>query len=255
MMRPKRIAVLTAALALVALLAPPQGVSPSAAAATADSDMMRLAAPEKGKIKVAFVIGPYATVIDFTGPWEVFQDVHVEGRGATHDEMMPFELYTVAETREPVEATGGLVIVPDYAFADAPQPDVIVVPAVKKSAAMLDWLRQASAKADITMSVCTGAFVVAEAGLLDGKQATTHHLFFDRFAERYPKVDLVRGRRFVENAGISTAGGLTSGIDLALRVVERYFGTAVAQRTADYMEYQSGGWKSAASVQAATRID
>jgi len=243
-MRYRTATVAASLLAVTALLSAPGLVSESNADAGVENDPWKLLAPETIKIKVAFVIGPYATVIDFTGPWEVFQDVHVEGRGTTHDDMMPFDLYTVAESTDPVEATGGLMLVPDYAFADAPQPDVIVVPAVKRSPAMLDWLRQASPGADITMSVCTGAFVVAEAGLLDGKSATTHHQFFDQFAERYPKVELQRGRRFVENSGISTAGGLTSGIDMALRVVERYFGTEVAQRTADYMEYESDGWKS-----------
>lgn len=202
-----------------------------------------LTAPETEKVNVAFVIGPYATIIDFTGPWEVFQDVHVPGRGSSHDEMMPFKLYTVAETTDPIVATGGMRIIPDYSFENAPQPQVIVVPAVQSSDSMLEWLRNASKKADITMSVCTGAFVVAKAGLLDGKSATTHHDFFEQFEERFPEVELKQGRRFVENPGISTAGGLTSGIDLALRVVERYFGIEVAQTTADYMEYESQGWR------------
>jgi transcriptional regulator GlxA family with amidase domain len=249
-MKIKALAVLVVPTALLIVSLGPIATSHTEAGEAASDSGLKLSAPDKGKIKVAFVIGPHATVIDFTGPWEVFQDVHVEGRGKTHDEMMPFELYTVAESTEPVEATGGLMIVPDYSFEKAPQPDVIVVPAVQKSPAMLDWLRQASPRADITMSVCTGAFVVAAAGLLDGKNATTHHLFFDQFAERFPEVELQRGRRFVENPGISTAGGLTSGIDMALRVVERYFGTEVAQRTADYMEYQSTSWKSETLVAA-----
>jgi transcriptional regulator GlxA family with amidase domain len=249
-MKLKTLATLAVPVALLVMLTGSAISAQTEAAASANNDYLKLPAPAKGKIKVAFVIGPHATVIDFTGLWEVFQDVHVEGRGQTHDEMMPFELYTVAESTAPVEATGGLMIVPDYSFAKAPQPDVIVVPAVKKSQAMLDWLHQASPGADITMSVCTGAFVVAEAGLLDGKSATTHHLFFDQFAERFPEVELQKGKRFVENPGISTAGGLTSGIDMALRVVERYFGSDVAQRTADYMEYQSTGWKSGTLVAA-----
>ena len=93
------------------------------------------------------------------------------------------------------------------------------------------------------MSVCTGAFVLGQAGLLAGKRATTHHDFHDRFAAQFPDVTLERGLRFVESApNLATAGGLTSGIDLALRVVERYFGRDVAQRTAAYMEYQGKGW-------------
>jgi transcriptional regulator GlxA family with amidase domain len=91
--------------------------------------------------------------------------------------------------------------------------------------------------------VCTGAFVLGHAGLLAGKRATTHHDFHDRFAAQFPDVKLERGVRFVEGApNLATAGGLTSGIDLALRVVERYFGRDVAERTANYMEYQSRGW-------------
>jgi transcriptional regulator GlxA family with amidase domain len=93
------------------------------------------------------------------------------------------------------------------------------------------------------MSVCTGAFQLARTGLLDGLQATTHHHFYDAFAKEFPQVKLHRGLRFVDNGHIASAGGLTSGIDLALRIVERYFGHGVAQQTADYMEYTGQGWK------------
>lgn len=93
------------------------------------------------------------------------------------------------------------------------------------------------------MSVCTGAFQLGRAGLLDGLEATTHHEFWDAFEKQFPKVKLQRGPRFVEHPHVATAGGLTSGIDLALRVVARYFGDPVAQATADYMEYRGTGWK------------
>ena len=95
---------------------------------------------------------------------------------------------------------------------------------------------------DVTISVCTGAFQLAKAGLLSGKSATTHHDFIDRLAKMYPDINVKRGLRFVEGEKISTAGGLTSGIDLALRVVDRYFGRETAQNTAFYMEYQSKQW-------------
>lgn len=91
--------------------------------------------------------------------------------------------------------------------------------------------------------MCTRAFALATAGLLKGRPATTHHLFLDRFAREFPDVRVQRGLRFVESGRIATAGGLTSGIDLALHVVERYFGRDVAQATASYMEYQSAAWK------------
>ena len=92
------------------------------------------------------------------------------------------------------------------------------------------------------MSVCTGAFVLAKTGLLDGKSATTYHGAFGRFAMMFPNIELKRGARFVENGNLATAGGLSSGIDLALRVVERYYGRDVAQKTAYNMEYQGQGW-------------
>jgi len=202
-----------------------------------------LEAPASGKIKVAVAIANRATVIDFAGPWEVFQDVMVESRGNSHDDQMPFELYTVGATADPIRASGGLRIKPDYGVDDAPQPDLVVVPALRGNPALHEWLAAVAPDTDVTMSVCTGAFQLARAGLLDGQIATTHHDFYDAFGDEFPHIQLERGLRFVENKKISTAGGLTSGIDLSLRVVERYFGRPVAQTTADYMEYTSENWK------------
>jgi transcriptional regulator GlxA family with amidase domain len=202
----------------------------------------KLTPPEKGKIPIAFAISEGVTVIDFAGPWEVFQDVHVQDRGKDMDEQMPFELFTVGEKIEPLTGSGGLKLVPDFTFDTAPQPKVIVVPAQRGSSSLHAWLRKVSPSTDVTMSVCTGAFQLGKAGLLSGKSATTHHDYFEQFAKAFPDVSLKRGVRFVENEKISTAGGLSSGIDLALRVVDRYFGRDVAQATATYMEYQSKGW-------------
>lgn len=202
----------------------------------------KLTPPVKGKIPVAVAISEGATMIDFAGPWEVFQDVYIPTRGQDMEEQMPFQLFTVAEKAETVTGSAGIRIVPDYTFETAPQPKIVVVPAQRGSAALHAWLRKVSPATDVTMSVCTGAFQLARAGLLAGKSATTHHDFFDRFARDFPGVDLKRGVRFVEGEKISTAAGLSSGIDLALRIVERYFGREVSQRTATYMEYQGKGW-------------
>jgi transcriptional regulator GlxA family with amidase domain len=202
----------------------------------------KLTPPAKGKIPVAFAISEGVTVIDFAGPWEVFQDVHVASRGKDMDEQMPFQLFTVSDKTEPLTGSGGLKLVPDYTFESVPQPRVVVVPAQQGSEALHAWLRKMSSSTDVIMSVCTGAFQLGKAGLLAGKSATTHHEFLDRFAKTFPDVNVKRGLRFVEEEKISTAGGLSSGIDLALRVVERYFGREVAQTTATYMEYQSKGW-------------
>ena len=93
------------------------------------------------------------------------------------------------------------------------------------------------------MSVCTGAFKLAELGMLDGLTATTHHDYWESFESQFPKVKLERGFRFIDHGRIATAGGLTSGIDMALHVVSRYFGEEAAQSTATYMEHDSAGWR------------
>lgn len=212
--------------------------------AVSTSNENKLTPPKTGKIPVAFLISRGATMIDYAGPWEVFQDVHVPSRGSDHADQMPFDLFTVSDTTETVVGSAGLKIVPNYTFENAPSPKVVVIPAQGgRSEAMFGWLAKVSRTADVVMSVCTGAFILAKAGMLDGKSATTHHDFIDRLAKEYPDIQIKRGLRFVEGQRISTAGGLTSGIDLALRVVERYFGREVAQTTATYMEYQSDGWK------------
>jgi YHS domain-containing protein len=193
--------------------------------------------PAEDPVSVAFVISDNAVVIDFCGPWEVFQDAFAPGRKKS------FLLYTVAETASPIRASGGLKIVPDYTFADAPTPKVVVIPAQRgQSEAMLEWIRKSSKTADLTMSVCVGSRVLASTGLLSGKNATTHHLSYKSMATTYPDIHVKPGARFVEDGNLATAGGLSSGIDLALHVVERYYGREVATKTAYYMEYQGKGW-------------
>jgi transcriptional regulator GlxA family with amidase domain len=200
--------------------------------------------PAKGQIRVAFVLTEGATMIDFAGPWEVFGDVHVPERGATMEEQMPFELFTVGAAKKPTQISGGMTMIPDHTFADAPMPDVVVVGAQRGAPDLEAWLRRVHSQNRVVMSVCTGAFHVARAGLFDGRSATTHHGFYDKFAQSFPKVELVRSRRWVQADSLTfSAGGLTSGIDLALHVVALYFGEDVAQRTAEYMEYESRSWR------------
>lgn len=193
--------------------------------------------PPRGAVPVAMLISAGLNVIDFSGPWGVFESVSVPGSMSS-----PFHLFTVSDSAEIVISGSGLKIKPDYTFANMPAPKVVVIPAQRGSDTMIEWLRQSALKADVTMSVCTGAFKLAKAGLLSGKAATTHHEFLDKLAREFPDIDVRRDVRFVEGEKISTAAGLTSGTDLALRVVERYFGREVAHKTAAYMEYQGQGW-------------
>ena len=233
-----------AAMAAAAALALGAAAMSAPQTAPAKSDKAdRLTPPASGPIPVAFVLSEGAVMIDFAGPWEVFQDVYLPHRGKEMDDRMPFRLYTVAETKAPIRLSGGLQVVPDYTFADAPAPKVVVIPAQGGATPRMgEWIKQVSSHADLVMSVCTGAFVLANTGLLDGKSATTHHGAYKAFAMKYPNVRLEKGMRFVENGHLATAGGLSSGIDLALRVVERYFGEEAARQTAFQMEYLGEGW-------------
>lgn len=200
-------------------------------------DRAKLHPPANGSIPVAVLISSGVNVIDFSGPWGVFESVSLPGAEAP-----PFRLFTVAENMDVVISGSGLKLMPHYTFANVPETKVVVIPAQRGSDAMREWLKKAAATADVTMSVCTGAFHLAKAGLLSGRPATTHHEFLDKLQREYPDIAVKRGLRFVEGEKISTAGGLTSGTDLALRLVERYFGRAVAGSTATYMEYQGKGW-------------
>jgi YHS domain-containing protein/putative intracellular protease/amidase len=218
-----------------------------------------LTPPAHGSIPVAFVVSQGTVMIDLAGPWEVFNSVMVMSRGARMDDQMPFQTYTVAENTDPV-TLGGIKITPQYTFASAPAPKIVVIPAQGgQTETMLNWIRKASKTSDLTMSVCTGAFVLASTGLLSGKLATTNHTSYKSLANQFPDISVKRGARFVETGNLATAGGLTSGIDLALRVVERYFGRKVAADTAYTLEYQGIGWTDPASnanyLQAAVSTD
>lgn len=209
--------------------------------------------PPDCRIRAAILLDQRATVIDFAGPWEAFQDAGVNDDAG-------FELFTVAPHADPVTVSSGMRIVPDYTLDNAPQPKVVVIGAQSggrepsdTTAAKVEWIRHVAAGADVVMSVCTGAFLLARTGLLDGLGATTHHQFYDDFAQQFPHVRLVRDRRFVDNGKFLCGGGLTSGVDAALHVVARYYGIEAARRSAAYMEHDGEGWLS--GVRVATGAD
>jgi transcriptional regulator GlxA family with amidase domain len=231
---------------LISIAIAPHTNAGNAAARTATTEASpeaksphKLTPPPDGKpIEVAFVLTDGATMIDFAGPWEVFQDA------GGPDGVDYFHLFTVGESKNPVRTSGGMTVIPDYTFDDSPPARIVVVPAQRGAPALANWLRRKDKEAEVVMSVCTGAFQLGKAGLLDGKPATTHHNYYDDFQKAFPKSTLVKARRYVQSDEvIYTAGGLTSGIDLAMHIVDQYFGREVAQKTADYMEYQSTAWK------------
>lgn len=212
-------------------------------------DIPPLPRPVDGGLPVAFVLGEDAEVMDFTGPLEVFASAWTpEGKPL-------FRPYFVASHSEPVKVGGGMQVVPDYTFATAPRPKIIVIPAMRSDTPdMIDWIKQHAGDTDVTMSVCNGAFVLAKTGLLDGKPATAHHGSYFRFAGTYPNVQLKRGARFVETGNLASSGGISSGIDLALRIVARYLGKSETQSIVDAMEYQGSGWLDADSNSAFARL-
>ena len=235
---------LQASVALGCLAAAPISIT---ASETGSSDTARspsvanpLKPPAEGNIPVAFLISDGAVVIDFCGPWEVFQDVMLPGQMD-----MAFKLFTVSEKTNPIQVSGGMKITPNYTLENAPAAKVVVIPAQSEpSEAVLAWVRKSAKNADVVMSVCTGAYLLARTGLLAGKAATTHHGSYVDFARKFPDIHVKRGARYVEDGNLATAGGLSSGIDLALRVVERYYGRELAKQVAYDMEYQGEGWMS-----------
>lgn len=201
-------------------------------------ELKPLRPPTQGAIPVAFLLSEGAQVIDYCGPWEVFQDVT-----NPKTQESAFKLYTVAKSRKPLKVSGGMTVVPDHDFRTAPLPKVLVIPAqTDDSAAALAWIRQCARQADVVMSVCAGAFLLAKTGLLDGRPATTIAGAYKMLEIEHPKVKVQRGVRYVESGNVACSAGLSAGIDLALRVVSRYFGVDVADQTASTMEYAGKGW-------------
>ena len=196
------------------------------------------------RVQVAIFIFPEVEVLDFAGPFEVFSRTRlapgVESRRS--EETAPFRVFTVAEHDKPVIATGGLTVVPEFDFLTAPAPDLLVVPGgfgtrqLLHDTGVLDWIRRTAAEARRVTSVCTGALLLAQAGLLSGRRATTHWGALDLLAALDPTVTVERHRRVVDD-GIVTSAGVSAGIDMALEIVQGMYGRAVADDTARYMEY------------------
>jgi transcriptional regulator GlxA family with amidase domain len=205
---------------------------------SANKKTVKKTAKKSGPRNVAVLIFDGVELLDFAGPAEVFI-VCEYGRS--------YNVYTVADQKQTVRTMGGIQIVPNHDLKSAPQPDVLIIPGGSTSNLSSDarkWLRTAHAKTEITMSVCMGAFVLAEADLLDGVKATTHRWGIESLKRAAPKCQVVEGQRFVDNGKIITTGGVTAGIDGALHIVERLNGAKAARWTADeWMEYRRSGKK------------
>ena len=192
--------------------------------------------------RVGILVFPEVEVLDFCGPFEVFSVTRLD-ESRRREEPSPFEVVLVAETTDPVVATGGLRVLPDHDLAGCPRIDVLVIPggwgtrSLVNHREVIRWIRERSSEAELSTSVCTGSFLLGQAGLLDGRRATTHWMSLDRMRDTYPSIDVVRDQHVVEDGSMITSAGISAGIDMALRVVTRYHGQAAARATARYMEY------------------
>jgi transcriptional regulator GlxA family with amidase domain len=199
-------------------------------------------------MRVAFPVFPGAEELDLVGPWEALALARDYGE-------RDIELVTAALTREPVRLRGGLRVVPDYVFGSEPAADAIVVPGgpgTRDEPAWRPVVAWVSARrtTPLVASVCTGAFVLARAGLLDGRSATTHFSRLQELREQHPDVTVVEGVRVVDEGEVVTAGGVTAGIDLGLHLVARLFDDELAATVASVMEYPALGTTASAGSEA-----
>lgn len=180
-------------------------------------------------------------LLDFAGPYEVFTTANRMAARLSPEVPPPFTLTTASPDGQPATARAGLVLRPDHAFASAPPADVLLVPGgvvdgLLGDAALLAELKQRSANARITASICTGAFVLAEAGVLRDAEATTHWEDADDLARRYPSLRVQPERRWVDNGRIVSSAGIAAGIDMSLHLVSRLVRPELAQRTARQLD-------------------
>jgi len=194
------------------------------------------AAPAHRTYILEVVVSEKGILLDFAGAAEAFREAAYT----------PFRIYYVAQTMQPVTLKGGMRIIPSYTFDDAPRPDYVLMGSqgTKRAPAnVIHWLQSLHAQHTTLVSVCTGSEWLAQTGLLDNKEATTHHLTFDRFRQKYRDVKLVEGKRYVQSDPyIFTGAGFSSGMDLGLHIIDLRFGRDIAKRTADRLEYRGTGW-------------
>jgi transcriptional regulator GlxA family with amidase domain len=187
---------------------------------------------------VCILVFDEVEVLDFCGPFEVFSVTG--GRQG----LKPFDVCTVAERETPVRARGGLSVNPAHSFESCPRPDILLIPGgmgtrrEMNNPRMLQWLRGHAERAELVLSVCSGALVLAKAGLLNGFKATTHHDALDELRAIHPDIAVDGQQRFIDNGQVIVSAGISAGIDMSLHVVARLLGREQAIETARYMEYE-----------------
>src|SRR5918997_1851494 len=195
---------------------------------------------------VGILIFPDVEILDFCGPFEVFASATLPAGTEGGSETRLFEVFTVAERPEIIACRGGLLVQPNHTLDDHPPLDIVVVPGgygtrrEQENPVVLDWITRQRRTGALTTSVCTGAFLLGAAGLLDGLRATTHWTTIEGLPAMLPTTKVLENERVVDEGEIITSAGVSAGIDMALHVVRRLHGDEVAQRTARDMEYDGG---------------
>ena len=196
------------------------------------------------KINVGILIFDEVEVLDFAGPFEVFSRTRLlkGAESRRSNDSAPFNPFTVSIDTKPLTATGGLKIIADYTFNNFPKIDILIVPGgygtrtLLNNEILLKWIKAVSDKANITASVCTGSLLLAKAGLLEGKRATTHWGAIEALKSISKDIHVISDRRVV-NDEIITSAGVSSGIDMAFMIVENLYGEQVASDTSKYIEF------------------
>ena len=196
------------------------------------------------KINVGIFIFDEVEVLDFAGPFEVFSRTRLlkGAESRRSNDSAPFNPFTVSIDTKPLTATGGLKIIADYTFNNFPKIDILIVPGgygtrtLLNNEILLKWIKAVSDKANITASVCTGSLLLAKAGLLEGKRATTHWGAIEALKSISKNIQVITERRVV-NDDIITSAGVSSGIDMAFMIVENLYGEEVASDTSKYIEF------------------
>ncbi|MFO0958302.1 MAG: DJ-1/PfpI family protein [Isosphaeraceae bacterium] len=191
---------------------------------------------------VGILIFPEVEVLDFCGPFEVFSVARLDEERRREDPS-PYEVMLIAESADVVRATGGLRVIPDVTIADAPPLDMLVIPGgwgtrrQLTNERLVSWIGERAGQVSTLASVCTGSLLLGKAALLDGRRATTHWRVLGEMKALFPAVTVVEEEHVVEDGDVFTSAGISAGIDMALRVVARHHGEAVARATARHMEY------------------
>lgn len=192
-------------------------------------------------LAVGIHLFPDVEVLDFAGPYEVFTTASRVAQRREPDREPPFRVVTLASARAPVRARAGLHALPDHTLADHPPLDLLIIPGGVVDAELdrpevIRWITEQGRQVPLVASVCTGAFLLAQAGLLDGRQATTHWEDIADLRRRYPAVHVLEGPRWVDLGSVVTSAGIAAGIDMSLHLVARLAGLDLAQATARQMD-------------------